>query len=324
MAKKKAVKKKTKKVDKKKEKLHLTMQDLNKKGLKIKFAKNAEVKEKITFGIPEIDEQVTGILAGNFHILYGAVSCAKSATALTMIATNQKKGKRCALIDLEHTWDADRAITFGVDIGALVLAEDCETAEDAMEITRILAKEAAIDLIVVDSIQGMSPHLQQYKTKAKTQLREIKEDEIASLAKKMGKFINVTKDFIFKSKVAILLIGQGRTNIGGYGNQMELTGGQAQKYFSLLTLYVRKGAGTDAPMAKVKEYHFDSAGKERFKTVEKPIGFNCVFKIIKHKITGCAVEGTQWHVPFYFVSGFNKPVEVVEDENQPMLEMEDV
>jgi recombination protein RecA len=297
--------------NKRREKLSKIIGEFNRnnKDNVIKFASDHEVKERLSFGIEAIDTNIgNGILMGNFSVIYGEVGCGKSASALSLIATSQKNGKICALIDLEHTWDTERAKLFGVNTDELVLIEECETAEEAMEISKTLAKENVVDLIVVDSVQAMSPHSEQYNTKAKTQDREIKEDEMALLAKKMGKFIRGTKDHIFKSKVAVFLIGQGRANIGGYGNKLVLTGGNALKHFAMLILYIRKGSSTDAPIQKVKE-HTIKDGKESVKTVDKPIGFDIVFKIEKHKITGCKAEGTEWHTLFYYESGFTQPSE---------------
>lgn len=310
------LRKKMSKKNSKQDHLKLVMQELNKYGLSVKFASDMEDKNKMAFGIEPLDKFIGGgVLCGNFHVVYGGVGAGKTASALNMIAEAQRNGKSCAFIDLEHTLSKERMLSFGVNLNELILYEDAETAEEAMEVVRAMCKENIVDLIVVDSIQAMTPHLSQYKTKAKTQFREFKEDEMAALAKKMGKFIGGTKDFIFKSKVAVVLIGQARSNIGGYGNLEELTGGKAIKYYSMLTLYMRRGPASEAPTRKMKEYYFDDKGKERYKTVDVPIGFNTVIKIDKHKITGCKAEGSEIRIPFYFESGFKEPLEV-EDDNE--------
>lgn len=295
----------TKEQKAKRERLNKIINEINRdnKSIVLKFAKDEPTKEKLPFGINEVDILTgNGGIHGNFIIIWGSESVGKSTLALCQVAQAQKQGKICAYIDLEHAFDKGRAIQFGVNIDELVLVEDVDNAEQAMDIVIKLARERVVDLIIVDSIQAMTPKAENEGKGGRERLME--EDEIALLAKKMGKFLRRTSTPIYKAKIGVTLIGQSRTGgIGTFATHEELTGGRSQKHWSLLTIFMRKGQNADAPMEKVDTGEVDEDNKPI--KVNKRVGFDCVFQIQKTK-TCSKPEGSELHLPFFFNTGFIK------------------
>lgn len=283
------------------EKLKIVMNEINKTysdPTMMKFAKDEPVKESLAFGLKSLDEFMGGgAVIGNFVVVYGSEGVGKSTLAYMQIAEAQKNGKICAYIDLEHTVSKERMEQFGVKLEELILASNCTTAEDAMNLTIKLSKEKVVDLIIIDSVQAMSPHDEQFEGKGEKE-RPMEADEMALLARKMGKFLRRTAGFIYKGKVAVFLIGQVRTGgIGTFITHETMTGGHAIKHWSAQTIFLRKGQGVDAPTEKYEEN-----GKKK----ERRIGFDCVLKIEKNKKNNSKPELSELHIPFYFEQGFGE------------------
>lgn len=268
------------------------------KDIVVKFAVDEPIKERLPFGIPELDKFTGGgTICGNFFLIYGVSQVGKSSAVQELIAENQKNGKVCALIDLEHTFETPRAEQFGINVGELLLSENCETAEEAMDLTITLSKSKSVDLVVIDSVQAMSPKEEQ-STKKGADI-SIEHNEVAALAKKLGKFLRCCAPFIYKSKTSVVLIGQARTmGIGTFHSYLGRSGGNALGCWVAMNLFFRKGKGTDAPTESYK----DEEGKKK----ERKIGFSSVIKMEKKQITGGAMELEELKIPFYFNSGFKK------------------
>jgi len=295
----------TKEQKEKREKLHKIINEINReyKSIIIKFAKDEPEKERLPFGIKEIDELTgSGGVAGNFIIIWGSEGVGKSSLCYYQVAEAQKKNKICAYLDLEHAFSKERASLFGVDLNTLLLIEEINTAEEAMDIVIKLVKENVVDMIIVDSIQAFSPKSEQESKGGKE--RSMEENDIAILAKKMGKFIRRTATPIYKSKIGITLVGQARVGgIGSFVTHEELTGGRASKHFSLLTLFIRKGNSADAPTERIETGETDENNKPI--KITKKVGFDCVIQIQKTKIKS-KPELSELHIPFYFEKGFLK------------------
>jgi len=284
------------------ERLKRLMAEKNKeyKGTVLKFAKDEPIKEKIPFGVKKIDEFTgQGAIHGNFIIIYGSAGTGKTTLVLKQIAEAQKQGKICAYLDLEHGFNKDRALLFGVDLNSLVLVEGIESAEAAMDLVVKMCKEKAVDYIAIDSVQAMSPQQEMFTKKGKE--RSIADDEMAMLARKMGKFLRVSAAFVYNSKTAIVLIGQVRTEgIGSFVTRDGLTGGHGLKHWSQLTIYIRKAAKVEWPTEKIELDEDTDEGKIK---LEKFIGFLSILKIEKTK-TNSAPELSELRLPYYYASGF--------------------
>ncbi|MFH0806064.1 MAG: AAA family ATPase [Patescibacteria group bacterium] len=292
----------------KQEKLKRIMTEINKEYKDpemCKFAKDEPSKESVYFGHKQLDDFLGGgAVYGNFVIFWGDVGTGKTTLALMQIAQAQKMGKICAYLDLEHTLDKERMKLFGVNVENLVLIENCESAEQAMNIVIRLAKEKVVDLIVIDSIQAMSTREEQVSGKGE-KIRSMEEAEMASLAKKMGKFLRRTATPIYKAKIAVLMIGQARTGgLGTFITKDELTGGRAIKFWAIMLVYMRKGQGVDSPTEKIELDELDEKGNSKWEEIK--IGFSTVLIIQKTKKGNSKPELSELRIPYYFSTGFVK------------------
>ena len=231
------------------------MKDINKRNKDqtlIKFGETKEDSKYISFGVPEIDRFTGGGASqGTFTVIYGGKSAGKTTLALQQIAKAQKDGKICCLIDLEHGWDKERAIRLGVDLKELILVENGQTAEQAMDIINELAKEKLVDLVLVDSINAMSPEAEQQTKKGK--MKSLADDSMALLARKLGQFFRMVAPQIFRAKISVVMIGQVRTHgIGSFFTYAGLSGGKALEHWMSTCLFVRIGQKADAPVIKKK------------------------------------------------------------------------
>lgn len=273
----------------------------------IQYASDEKEKETLSTGIKEIDNFIgEGLVRGNFSVVYGSKSVGKSTFALHCIQNAQKEGKTCVYIDLEHAFDKTRAKSLGIDLEKLILVEGANTAEEAMDIVIKLSKRKVVDLIVVDSIQAMSPKGEQETKTGKE--KSVEDDEMALLARKLGKFFRVASTPVYKGNVCVLMIGQVRTTgLGTFIVRDGLSGGKALEHWGYQILHVRRGQKADSPVKEDYETYIDPKGKERKRKVKTPVGFDTVLKLEKTKSSKSLPENSEIHLPFYYESGFAKP-----------------
>lgn len=265
----------------------------------IHFASDEIAREKIMFPVPEIDKILGGgIPYGTFSVLWGNKSCAKTTITYNLIAQAQKQGKICAYFDLENSFDKVWAEKQGVDLNRLLVGH-FQIAEEAMDTLIKMSREKALDFVVLDSIQSLSPKGEQETKTGKEKSTE--DDTMALLARKLSQFFRMAAGGVHSGKVAVLLIGQARTDLGSFIKLETLSGGHALGHWSVITVRVHRGQKADAP-----RYKFKVDGK----TKELIIGFSLVIKLEKTKVSGTAPEGTEIRVPFFYEHGFNKPSDI--------------
>lgn len=285
-----------------------TIKGLNKSAKEklFNFADTSPDKEVITFDVPMIDDFIGGgVVKRKYTVDFGGEDTGKSTRALHLVANAQKQGLACAYFDMERKFDKERARSLGVKLEDLLITQKLKTAEEAMDAIKLLAEQKIVDLVIVDSIQAMSPKGEQETKKGKK--KSIENDEMALLARKLGKFFRTTSADVFRANMAVYLIGQVRMNIGGFFAFADLSGGNALKHWMSMCIYSRKGQKSNAPIRKEKENWVDPDGKERKRTVNIPIGFECVIKMVKSHVTGSAREGEDISLPFYYETGFKEP-----------------
>jgi len=314
-----------------KKKLFQTMKEFNKtnKNEILSFGNESEEKEVIPTGIKNLDSFIgQGTKRGTFTVIYGGEKVGKSTLVLQAIANAQKENRICCYIDLEHTFEKKRAKSLGVNLEELILAEKCETAEQALEIIRKLCKEKVADIIVVDSIQAMSP-LNERENKGKE--RELASKEIAELARTLSKFFRVVSPDIFNAKASVIMIGQIRiSGIGSFYTHADLSGGEALRHWAYTRLFIRRGQKSNAPVQKFKTYYLDPDSALRYTTVSEDVGFDAVIKLEKTKSSKSAKEGSEIHLPFLYDKGFvdfynpNEEIEIKIDPELPEPEKEKV
>lgn len=313
-----------------KKKLEATLKELNKgkdSTAKFDYAEKAPDKEVIPFGIEAIDKFYGGgVPLRKYTVDFGGEDTGKSTRALHLVASAQKLGFICVYLDMERKFDKDRAKTMGVNLEDLVISQTIKTAEEAMDAIKKLAEEKVVDLVVVDSIQALSPKGEQETKKGAK--KSIEKDEMALLARKLGKFFRVTSADVFNAKMAVYLIGQVRQNLGGFFAFADLSGGNALKHWMSLCTFSRKGQKADAPVKKEKKELEAPDGTKHKKTVTTVLGFDCVLKMVKSHIGDSARENEDIHLPFYFETGFKVPegkiIKMVKEGIEVIGEVKDV
>ncbi len=273
------------------------MNEINRKVGKpvLKMASEELPLERIPFGNKHLDKLTGGgIPHRRFNIIWGPKSAGKTTLCYKLIAEAQKQGKVCALIDMERTFDPIWAQKMGVNLEELILINEFNSAEEAMDAFISITRSKGIDLVVLDSIQALSPKGEQ-ETKKGVE-KSLEDDTMALLARKLSQFFRIASGSVYSSNVAIVLVGQARTNLGGFIAFDQLSGGHALHHWSTLTLQVRRGAKSDNPVKKVTV-----DGKKE----EVTLGFSCNIKLEKRKVSS-EVEGSEVKIPFYYEDGFRE------------------
>jgi protein RecA len=283
------------------------------------FGINTEDMEVISTGVKSVDKFLGGgAKRGTYTIYWGNYSSGKTTLQMQTIANAQKEGKICAFINLEKPIDQSRWQQFGVNLDDLVLANHCKNAEQALTIIRSLCKAKVVDLIVLDSLNAMAPK-GELETKAGKE-RDLDEKNIAELARVMSEFCRKVNPDIYRAKASIIIIGQTRVGgIGSFFTRATLSGGEAIKFYAYNIVFMRKGANSDSPVAKVKEWWVDPENQVRYRTAKKEIGFDVVLRMDKTNAKGSFKEHQELHVPFLNDIGF---CEYIPNDNDIPVEID--
>lgn len=175
---------------------------------------------------------IGGIPRGRIIEIYGPESSGKTTIALHIIAEAQKLGGTAVFIDAEHALDPVYAKNLGVDIDELLISQP-DYGEQALEIAEELARSAAIDLIVVDSVAALVP---------KAELEgDIGDAHVGSQARLMSQALRILAGTVSKTNCTLVFINQLREKIGVmFANPETTTGGRALKFFSTVRIDVRR------------------------------------------------------------------------------------
>ena len=281
--------------EEKKKRLKQRIALINKKAGKevISMATSAESRDKIPFTSPELNEITGGgIPRGTFSVIWGPKSAGKTSACLDLIAQAQQRGELCVLYVYERSYDPEWAKTFGVDPEALVIAK-FKDAEAGLDNVIDICKENLVDLIIIDSVQGLCPR-GEYESKAGKE-KSLEDDTMGLVPRRLSKFFKKAAPFVDDSDCAVVMVGQTRMNLGSFIVLESLTGGKALQHWSSMTVHCRRGQKKNAPNKKVL-----NEATEKNQTV--PIGFECVARVDKSKVG--PEEGNEARFPFYFGSGF--------------------
>ncbi len=173
-----------------------------------------------------------GIPKGRIVEIYGPESSGKTTVTLHMIAEVQKRGGIAGFIDAEHALDPVYAKNIGVDIDNLYISQpDC--GEQALEITEMMVRSGAVDIIVVDSVAALVP-------KAEID-GDMGDSHVGLQARLMSQALRKLTAVISKSNCTVVFINQLREKVGiMFGNPETTTGGRALKFYSSVRLDVRR------------------------------------------------------------------------------------
>jgi len=155
-----------------------------------------------------------------------------TTVALHAIAEAQKLGGIAAFIDAEHALDPTYAAALGVDVEALLVSQP-DTGEQALEITDMLVRSGAIDIVVIDSVAALTP-------KAEIE-GEMGDTHVGLQARLMSQALRKLSGNLNKSRTCAVFINQIREKIGVMFGSPEVTpGGRALKFYASVRLDVRR------------------------------------------------------------------------------------
>ena len=199
---------------------------------------------------------IGGYPKGRIIEIYGPESSGKTTLALHAIAECQKKGGRCAFIDAENAIDPIYAKNLGVDIDELILSQP-DSGEQALEITEVLIKSGASDLVVIDSVAALVPQAELDG--------EMGDSSVGLQARLMSKAMRKLAGVMNRSNCTAIFINQLREKVGVmFGNPETTPGGRALKFYSSVRLDVRKS--------------------ETLKTGQDAYGNSVKIKVVKNKV----------------------------------------
>lgn len=175
---------------------------------------------------------VGGVPRGRVVEIFGPESSGKTTLTLHIVAEAQRGGGTAAFVDAEHALDPIYAEKLGVDMRELLVSQP-DTGEQALEITDMLVRSGAIDVIVVDSVAALTP-------KAEIE-GEMGDSHVGLQARLMSQALRKLTANIKRSNGVVVFINQIRTKIGVmFGSPETTTGGNALKFYSSVRLDIRR------------------------------------------------------------------------------------
>ena len=175
---------------------------------------------------------IGGLPRGRVVEIYGPESSGKTTLTLQVIAEAQKLGGTAAFIDAEHALDPAYAEKLGVNADELLVSQP-DTGEQALEITDMLVRSGAIDIIVIDSVAALTPRAEIEG--------EMGDSHMGLQARLMSQALRKLTANIKRSNTMVVFINQMRMKIGViFGNPETTTGGNALKFYASIRLDIRR------------------------------------------------------------------------------------
>ena len=175
---------------------------------------------------------IGGLPCGRVVEIYGPESSGKTTLTLHVVAECQKKGGTAAFVDAEHALDPGYAQKLGVNVDDLLVSQP-DTGEQALEITDMLVRSGAVDVVVVDSVAALTP-------KAEIE-GEMGDTHVGLQARLMSQALRKLTANIKRSNTLVIFINQIRMKIGVmFGSPETTTGGNALKFYASVRLDIRR------------------------------------------------------------------------------------
>lgn len=175
---------------------------------------------------------IGGLPKGRVVEIYGPESSGKTTLTLSVIAEAQKQVATCAFVDAEHALDPEYARRLGVNVDDLYVSQP-DTGEQALEITDMLVRSGAVDVVIVDSVAALVP-------KAEIE-GEMGDSHVGLQARLMSQALRKLTGSIKQANCLVVFINQIRMKIGVmFGNPETTTGGNALKFYSSVRLDIRR------------------------------------------------------------------------------------
>ena len=175
---------------------------------------------------------VGGVPRGRAIEIFGPESSGKTTLALHLVAEAQRQGGVAAFIDAEHALDPEYAAKLGVDVDNLMVSQP-DSGEQALEITEILIRSGALDVVIIDSVAALVP---------KAELDgEMGDTHVGLQARLMSQAMRKLTGIISKSNTSLIFINQIREKIGVmFGSPETTPGGRALKFYASMRLDIRR------------------------------------------------------------------------------------
>ncbi|MBA2473090.1 MAG: intein-containing recombinase RecA [Pseudonocardiales bacterium] len=227
---------------------------------------------------------IGGLPRGRVVEVYGPESSGKTTVALHAVANAQRAGGIAAFIDAEHALDPDYAKALGVDTDALLVSQP-DTGEQALEITDMLIRSGALDVVVIDSVAALVPRAEIEG--------EMGDSHVGLQARLMSQALRKITGALSNSGTTAIFINQLREKIGVFfGSPETTTGGKALKFYASIRLDIRR--------------------IETLKDGSDAVGNRTRVKVVKNK---CVAAGTRVFDP---VTGQTHLIEDVVDGQLPI------
>jgi len=199
---------------------------------------------------------VGGLPRGRVTEIFGPESSGKSTLAMHVVAEAQRNGGVCAYVDAEHAVDPVYAAAIGVDIDQLLISQP-DTGEQALEITDMLVRSGAIDVVVIDSVAALTPRAEIEG--------DMGDSHVGLQARLMSQALRKITANLNKSHTVCIFINQLREKIGVmFGSPETTPGGRALKFYSSVRLDIRR-------IESIKNGDEAVANKVRVKVVKNKV-----------------------------------------------------
>jgi len=199
---------------------------------------------------------IGGLPRGRVVEIYGPESSGKSTLAMHVVAEAQRNGGVCAYVDAEHAMDPVYAAKIGVDVDELLISQP-DTGEQALEISDMLVRSGAIDVLVVDSVAALTPRAEIEG--------EMGDSHVGLQARLMSQALRKLTANLNKTQTICIFINQLREKIGVmFGSPETTPGGRALKFYSSLRLDVRR-------IASIKNGEEVTGSRTRVKVVKNKV-----------------------------------------------------